>query len=191
MFHVMKMFLQSIISSLAEWNDYHVYSSSPILQGIILYVQWRFLTVTEVDYCFPHCTYSRHCFLSAAWTVCRGDGLSQQLMGPDIGWSGPGGGSLPVAPAQCGRLASLLQHGSVQPGGFPLLLSPAACLLHCLHLWLVSTEWFITNAGIGGIWIVSQELIVMLCVVHRYEMQEAGVALDSAMKNFSMVQYSA
>lgn len=26
-----------------------------------------------------------------------------------------------------------------------------------------------------------------MCVAHRYEMQEAGVALDSAMKNFSVV----
>lgn len=31
----------------------------------------------------------------------------------------------------------------------------------------------------------------MLGVAHRYEMQEAGVALDSAMKNFSVVHYSA
>lgn len=31
----------------------------------------------------------------------------------------------------------------------------------------------------------------MLGVAHRYEMQEAGMALDSAMKNFSMVQYCA
>lgn len=31
----------------------------------------------------------------------------------------------------------------------------------------------------------------MLGFAHRYEMQGAGVELDSAMKNFSMVQYSA
>lgn len=31
----------------------------------------------------------------------------------------------------------------------------------------------------------------MFGVANRFEMQEAGVALDSAMKNFSMVQYSA
>lgn len=31
----------------------------------------------------------------------------------------------------------------------------------------------------------------MFGVAGRFEMQEAGVALDSAMKNFSMVQYSA
>lgn len=31
----------------------------------------------------------------------------------------------------------------------------------------------------------------MLGVAHRFDMQDAGVALDSAMKNFSMVQYSA
>lgn len=31
----------------------------------------------------------------------------------------------------------------------------------------------------------------MFGVAHRYEMQEAGVELDTAMKNFSMIQYSA
>lgn len=34
-------------------------------------------------------------------------------------------------------------------------------------------------------------MIITVCVLHRYEMQEAGVALDSAMKNFSILQYSA
>lgn len=36
-----------------------------------------------------------------------------------------------------------------------------------------------------------RELTIMLGVALRYEMQEAGVALDSDMKNFSLLQYSA
>lgn len=35
------------------------------------------------------------------------------------------------------------------------------------------------------------KLTPVLGVAHRYEMQEAGVALDSDMKNLCMVQYSA
>lgn len=81
-----------------------------------------------------------HCFLSTARALCWADGVSQQPVGPVTGPAGPGGGALPVARAQCRRLASLLQHGSVRPRRvyMPLQLPPAAHLLHCLHLWLVS-----------------------------------------------------
>lgn len=96
------------------------------------------LTVTGLDH-FECCLFWWHCFLSVACAVCWGGGVSQQPVGPITGRAGPRGWALPAAWAQRRRLASLFQHGSLRPGGVQLL--PAAHLLHCLHLWLVSTEW--------------------------------------------------
>lgn len=119
--------------------------------------------------------------------------VSQQPVGPVTRPAGPGGGALPAARAQCGRLASLLQHGGVQPGGIqlPLKLQSAASLLHYLHLWLVSVDSVGLLRRKGGKRLISELMDFMFAVTLRYEMQEAGVALDSAMKNFSLLQYSA
>lgn len=89
-------------------------------------------------------------------------------------------------------MASIPKHGSVWLGGFQF--PPAARLLHSLHLWLVGlvrvampAKQMYEEVDEFG----ERELIPVLGVSHRFEMQEAGVALDNAMKNFSMVQYSA
>lgn len=54
----------------------------------------------------------------------------------------------------------------------------------------VSLESF--HRQVSVIWKGShKDLVLLFGFAFRYEMQEAGVALDSTMKNVSMVHYSA
>jgi len=71
----------------------------------------------DVIYCEKSFINISDCFLSPACAACWGGSVSQQPLGPFTGPAGSGGGALPAAWAQCGRLALLLQHGSVWPGG--------------------------------------------------------------------------